>query len=1100
MHVPAPVPGSVKIIDKSIIPSYIKVYADSILLHYEVDYSYDNATIYFLSDITESITIDYAVFTGDIFRMYQVYEPFNISDSTSVRDQRARWDASFLENQRLNITGSKSISISVSNTDMVDINQSLYLRIDGELASNVFIRAQLNDSRMPITPDGTSREIRSLDELYFSIYGREYEIIFGDINLNITGTRFINFHPRVEGLKLSYFDRQKATAIVAVSNAQSAYISMSGVEGKQGPYFLKPDNQQKTVQVVAGSESIWLNGVQVYRGSDYRIDYTDGSVEFLLRHFISSNTRISASFQYTDEEYRKNAYMGTTDFLLSDRLRLRTALIYESDDRDNPLSGSFSAYDIDLLKNATSDRIFVSGASYIGSGMGLYRKDFVTVDGQIAEIYIYAPASSDADFEVRFSWVGEGQGDYRQVTTNRYDYVGKNMGAWLPLREIMAPQTWANYDVSLHYQHDFFDIYTESLFSEHNKNTFSTSDNKDNFSQIHHISVGVFPDWDRLNPRLSSSLTYRQKNLFTFANIKAPEDLYQFSSLASTDSLSSIEYYFDLTTFSFDMLRSEASYKKVDFEDAYQQQFLSLRQSIGQQRFIPMLSYRFAYAESQSRTMTLPDMQAPKLSTTKIAIHEPSGEYRYDVFTLSGDARYFKQRYFEGSAHQISGNQTNFYHTQLSMNKIYHTSIAVSYQYEDNFFYLRDSATHLPPEMGSGEGWHKSRESDTWSIQSYTQYNRQYFTALYSHREVKNFDIQNKESHIQKFDIAELRSMNSLFSEGLQLSGTYLLKNTEFFPRSRELVYVGQGVGLYDSTGTFVSSGDYDWDSVIVGEPIRSIEVNTHLTGYTYPANFIGKDHDFFDFFSRINLETQISIAEQVESSERWKVYLLYPEALKNSIYSQREFRQVIWYNIQKNKLISRYTYRMDKTVDSRFDDHFISSSNRATASSSLTEHELSVRLLRLFIHDIESAVKRRNEKDSRYDMTTDSIIYEIMVRTSSSTNLIFNTSVGYEQENLTSRGSSQYIDRYTLGEEITYFYKNVYRLNAGISWKYNSVRDAISAYLPFDKVAGSSATWKVGCDYRINRISTINFTYSGYKHPRQEPFHQVKMEVRAEF
>ena len=386
--------------------------------------------------------------------------------------------------------------------------------------------------------------------------------------------------------------------------------------------------------------------------------------------------------------------------------------------------------------------------------------------------------------------------------------------------------------------------------------------------------------------------------------------------------------------------------------------------------------------------------------------------------------------------------------------------------------------------------WEQLRRSDTWTFQTYTRINRQLFTALYSHRVVQSF---SEETSDEKFDIAELRSANSLFNNGLQLNLSYLLKNTEFFPKARELQYVGQGAGMYDSTGVWTEKGDWDWVIVIVGEPTRSIEVQANLNAYTYPAQFFSRDNELYDFFNKINLETNISILEQTENPDRIKVYFLFPEALMNefSLYSQQELRQSIWYNIQRNRWISRYTYRNNKTQDKRY---------QYLQTYGITEHEVSLRLLRFYNSDFETLFRLSNQTDSRYDMESDTMSSELNIRTSFGHNLIFTTGIGYEQENVFSRSNSQLIDRYMISEDIMYFLGQRYRFNGNISIRYNVIENPIETYLPFDKQQGANLRWVAGINYRMNRIATMNLDYSGYKHPTQDAFHQVKMEVRAEF
>ena len=628
-------------------------------------------------------------------------------------------------------------------------------------------------------------------------------------------------------------------------------------------------------------------------------------------------------------------------------------------------------------------------------------------------------------------------------------------------------------------------------------------DNEDNFSHIHHIQATINPDWDNFQPVFNTWYRYREKNLFTYANIRNPDESFQFYSFSQPDTLSSSEFYVNLRTFSYNLLRQESSYKIINFENEIKQRYLILNQSIRQTRFLPALNYRFYFADNKnSNEIPEESNNLINTSTSKITIHEPQAEYRYQVFSMRGNARFYKNTVNAPEIPLIiSGNKLNQYTTEFALDNIYNSGVAVSYSNENNLW-LAPQGLILDKNFSSfdkeirdysvlnSDSWEQLRKSETWTIQSYSRINRQFITALYSHRVVHS---NSEEVNVQKFDIAELRSMNSVLNNGLQMNISYILRNTEFFPKARELNYVGQGAGFYDSTGVWTENGDYDWVTVIIGDPSKSIEVQANLNAFMYPANIISREHDFVDFLNKINFETNISILEQTENKDRIKVYFLLPEAIMNdlSIYSQQEFRQSIWYNIQRNRWISRYTFRNNKTQDRRFQD---------LQTYSFFEHEISLRLLRFYNSDFEKIFRYNNQTDSRYDMESDTWSSELNVRTNFGNNLIFSTGLGYEQENVISRLDAQTIERFIFSEDIMYFLGQRYRFNTNVSVRYNVVDDPISTFIPFDKQQGLNLRWVASVNYRMNRIATMNLDYSGYKHPTQEAFHQVRMEVRAEF
>ncbi len=1080
INIDSPIPDSLFFAERNIIPnsfilkgiiktdSLVSENYVSVFLELNEDYTleYDSTNYRYILFIRNAssynyIEIEYAGFPEQYFTEYKLYEPITYSDSLKIHAIKRSWESFLLDNQNLNITGNKTISVAVSNQDNVDINQSLFLKIDGELSPNMMIQAQLNDSQSPISSEGDSRELSSLDQVFFKVYGRQYEIAFGDLDLEISGTQFMNYKPKFEGLKLSYFDRQEASVATAISKGISTIINFNGVEGKQGPYYLKPEGIYTNVKILPGSETLWLNGLRIERGSDYRIDYNEGSIEFYLKHFISENSRIQASFQYTDEFYRKNTFIGTSNFYLFDNVRLGFAGVYQEDDKDKPLVESFSQQDIEMLKEIGDSKAVVSGESYVGQGLGLYKK--VTLNG--TDIYVYAPGDSLADYNVYFTWFGQGLGDYIQVSPSRFDYVGEGLGQWNAVKEINPPQLKTNYNFNLNYYYDFFEVYYETLLSQHDKNTFSDKDKGDDFSHIQHLEIKLKPNYDLINPELKTYCRYKNKHLYTFANIKDSDDYFNYGSFSSPDSLNNTEYFVSLKTRTYNFLTQESSVKYGSYENIVKQFYLNLIQSVRQTPYSPSVHYRYSLAEEEDNLNSLDN---------NVIVHEPSIQYKYKKMTLKSSSRYNKSASFSKSLNKtVAGNKYNLYKNSIAFDNVLNSGFVISYDYDYNNVFINH--------------WQKNRNSVTYTFQSYTQLQNHYITTLYSHRQVESF---TEGSSDQTYDVAEIRTMNNFANNALQFNSNYIIKNLEFYPKSRELRYMGQGAGLYDSTGTWTENGDFDWVSVTVGDPSKSIEVQSHFNIYTYPAQFSKKDNDFL---KKINLETNISVIEQTESRDKLKTYLLYPNALmtEQSIYARQEFRQVIWYNIMQNKWISRYTFKNDKSLDNRY---------QTTDRNELFEHEFSLRLMRYYNSDFEKIFAYKTETDSRYEMKSKTNNNQLNIRTTYSTNYIFTTGLGYERERVDSRQQFQKINRYIFSEDLMIFLSNKYRVLSGFEIKYNSIKVPISTYHPFDKQRGANMRWSASINYILNRISTIDLSYSGYKYPSQDAFHQLKMEMRAEF
>jgi len=1060
----APFPNPITLPDLHINPQTLTITADSLLLTPDTDYTYATHITLTHPEYYETITIEYQTFPEHLFKVFSLYQPIDLADSTKVEAITTNWDRIFAENSKLNITGNKIIAVSVSNQGGFDLNQSLFLRIDGELASNVFIKAQLNDSQSPITPEGNTRELSSLDEVYIAVYGKEYEVALGDLKMEIAGTKFINTTQKFEGLKVSYFDKRSTNSLgIALSNSKTGYNTFSGVEGKQGPYFLRPGGVHSTVQVVAGSETIWLNGSQLRRGQDYQIDYNEGSVDFYAKHFISANSRIQASFQYTDEYYRKNSAFGNTSIDITQHLRATASMIYQNDDKESSVTSALTDEDKEVLTNTAVGPYYVNGAMYVGPGEGSY---IFTNDH-----YEYAPGSLDADYNVTFTYFGEGNGDYNQISMSHFEYVGTGQGGWLPLREVKAPERKANYDLSLQYKRDSFTLYSEHLFSEYNQNTFANHNTEDNYSQIHHLQFSLHPNFDAIKPELEAWYRFRQRGLYTFATIINESEAYQQYSFASIDTLDANEYNISLKTVTYGTFTQETQVRMLDYESRLKQRYINAFQKLEQTKYLPYLDYRYHYSENHIAS-----------EKQKITINEPTIKYTLGNAVWKGNALFQQNLIYERDMQKYTaGTRYNKYYTEATLAKLLQSTLFASYQSDENMAYIADE----------GGIWQRERTSDTYTLQTETRLKNHQFTTLYSHRIVEPFHSDESK---QTYDLAELRTKNSVLNEAILFSGSYNLKNTEFFLRLRELVWVGPDMGIYDEYGEIDENGEYDYEyELATSDPIRSLEVNTNLDASVYPANLLQKESNLKEFLQKINLETNISVSEQTTNSEQWKVYLLMPNAIFNqqSLYSKQEIRQAVWYNLVPSKLITRYSYLVNNSLDNRYNQF---------AEHTITENEATIRLLRIGNSDLENYYKWRTEYDSQYLLKSQSQMVGLNIRTTSSNQLIFTTEFGLESETNTS-GDVQFEQyRYSLSENVLYYIGQKYRINTTFTLKYNDIKDKVYISLPPDKVAGAFYNWQTGLEHRINKISTLNMLYSGYKNPIDEVFHQAKMEIRLEF
>ena len=74
---------------------------------------------------------------------------------------------------RLDIRGSKTVSLEVGNSQDLTVRQSLDLSLSGEITEGVVVRGVLSDRQTPLQAEGRTTELSDLDRIYLEVEGPE---------------------------------------------------------------------------------------------------------------------------------------------------------------------------------------------------------------------------------------------------------------------------------------------------------------------------------------------------------------------------------------------------------------------------------------------------------------------------------------------------------------------------------------------------------------------------------------------------------------------------------------------------------------------------------------------------------------------------------------------------------------------------------------------------------------------------------------------------------------------------------------------------------------------------------------------------------------
>lgn len=387
-------------------------------------------------------------------------------------------------------SGSIMRGVNIGTNKDLTLNSGLNLQLSGQLTEDVEIIAALSDESTPIQPEGNTQTLEEVDQVFIQFKSPYIEGTVGDINLQQKGTEFGNFSRKLTGLSLlGKYDNQYLGTTYATTRGFFNRISIIGQEGNQGPYQLSGKNGEREIIVLAGTENVFVNGKPVLRGesNDYIIEYANGQITFTNNLLVTSESRIDVDFEYFPaiQKYNRSALGALTGgSLFNNKLKYNISFYQEKDDISQSLGSEedLTKEEKDILKNAGDEfrNAFTDGATFVGSGMGSYIVKDTLYNNETVSIYEYRGRNL-GDYNVIFTNVGLGLGDYKRARTGKYSWVGKEKGAYLPVKLIPLPQEQQLTDLYLQWTPSKdISLNTEFAISNLDNNTFSAIGNSDN--------------------------------------------------------------------------------------------------------------------------------------------------------------------------------------------------------------------------------------------------------------------------------------------------------------------------------------------------------------------------------------------------------------------------------------------------------------------------------------------------------------------------------------------------------------------------------------------------------------------------------------------
>lgn len=484
---------------------------------------------------------------GDTILVDYVYAPFSLLRSYSRRSLadlkpwvplsdrgRSNLDSSRSDAVEQNWTslrraGSLIRSIQIGTNQDLSFESALSLQVEGKVGSNVEIVAALSDQNLPIQPEGTTESIRELDKVFVTAKSEHFKATIGDYELELAGGRYDAYSRKLTGLTLGAI-HESASAQVSAAVGRGEYASnrFSGEESVQGPYSLTGRNGESHIVILAGTETVWLDGLQLRRGSDndYIIDYSAGQITFTSRRLITSDSRIFVEFEYANEDYERQFWASrATAHSRKLNSNVFATFITERDDRNRPLGFALDSLDRKALAFAgdSAGLAITESADSVGPNLGDYVRRDTLIESQEYSYFVYVFPSPQGvpqgDWQVFFDDFGNGGGEYvaeaDSLGRTYYRFVGIGVGRYKAARRLPLPSSKDLAAIRVAHGRDVgFNGSAEIALSNHDRNSFSGLNDSDNNGAAATVQLGYnAPELDLYKFKLRNFVANLEGNI-----------------------------------------------------------------------------------------------------------------------------------------------------------------------------------------------------------------------------------------------------------------------------------------------------------------------------------------------------------------------------------------------------------------------------------------------------------------------------------------------------------------------------------------------------------------------------------------------------------
>lgn len=361
----------------------------------------------------------------------------------------------------LNKNGSISRGITIGSNQDATVSSNLDLQLSGKIQDDVEISAVISDNNIPIQPEGNTQQLQEFDKVYIQLSRKSAKLIAGDFILQKPAGELMDFYKRAQGLSLASawnvkpktakdtLGTYKVQASVARSKGKFARNTITGIEGNQGPYKLKGNDNESYIIVLSGTEVVYIDGRLLKRGQkdDYVIDYNTGEITFTSNMLITKDSRIIVEFQYSINNYARTLFYTSNEWE-SKRTKIHLNIYSEQDLKNQPLQGDLTDEQKQLLANVgdSVQNAYLGSIDSIGYATDKVMYKMIDTLGYDS-VLVYSTNADSAIYTASFALVGAGNGNYNHISSSAngkvFEWVapvaGIPQGSYEPILILITP-------------------------------------------------------------------------------------------------------------------------------------------------------------------------------------------------------------------------------------------------------------------------------------------------------------------------------------------------------------------------------------------------------------------------------------------------------------------------------------------------------------------------------------------------------------------------------------------------------------------------------------------------------------------------------------